>query len=289
MKMKEASIISFSIISLIVFAFSLQSSVGFSVGPSPPQPPPTQPVARIKDTKVAVGGKATSSIVPPPHALSQNVTLTNYMRLPVQQYTLIPMPLGSSLKINGGKDDILLSDETEFELVVPTIHFFKLSLQPVVYASVQPQENRVVISSNNCILRGSDFIERVQLNERFDFSVTTTLTWEDALHSEQPDLSQDSNNGDTSIMDCCSITAETSIDVNVDVPRPFNTIPKMILQRTGNAAVKLSLKYIAGNFVNNLANDYNKWATELEYRNYRASLSEKGAVVEEEQLSELNW
>ena len=186
MKMK-ASIRSFSIISLIVFAFSLQSSDGFSVAPSPPQPPPTQSVARIKDTKVAVGGKATSSIVPPPHALSQNATLTNYMRLPVEQYTLIPMPLGSSLKISGGKDDNLLSDETEFELVVPTIHFFKLSLQPVVYASVQPQENRVVISSNNCILRGSDFIERVQLNERFDFSVTTTCSIRRGLHSSGGD------------------------------------------------------------------------------------------------------
>ena len=47
-----------------------------------------------------------------------------------------------------------------------------------------------------------------------------------------------------------------------------------MLERTGNAAMKLSMKYIQGNFVDNLAKDYEKWATDLEYRNYRASLSE---------------
>mmetsp|Transcript_19062 Transcript_19062/g.35108 ORF Transcript_19062/g.35108 Transcript_19062/m.35108 type:complete len:262 (+) Transcript_19062:173-958(+) len=251
---------------VVIIAITPPGSLGFSVGPSP---------SGIKDTKVAVDGKATAAIIPPPrhHALSNNITLTNYMQLPVEQYVLIPMPLGSSLTrvdnndVNFPSD----SDDTKFELVVPTITFFKLSLTPVVYASVQPHENRVVISSTKCILRGSPFIEKVQLNKRFEFSITTTLTWEDAL---QLNLKDDKS------MDC-SIRAESYIDVDVDVPFPFTTIPKKVLVLTANAAMKLSLKIIQATFVDNLARDYNKWANDVEYRNYRASLSE---VEEEDNL-----
>jgi len=206
---------------------------------------------------------------------------------------MIPMPLGSSLtRINnddgaGADNDVssISLDDTEFELVVPTIKFFNMTLQPVVYASVQPRENRVVISSTKCVLRGSPFIEKVKLNDRFDFSVNTTLTWEDSL--DQMDLAQDGNqNGDVNHVEDedksmdCSITIETQIKVDVDVPRPFSSIPKMLLQRSGNAAVKLTLKFIQGNFVDNLAKDYAKWATESKYRSYRASLSEKNDVKE---------
>jgi len=74
------------------------------------------------------------------------------MQLPMDQNVFIPMPLGSSLgwmENNDGDSSPSLIDYplvcTEFELVVPTIAFFKLSLQPVVYANVQPHHNQVVI------------------------------------------------------------------------------------------------------------------------------------------------
>ncbi|KAL7553710.1 hypothetical protein ACHAWF_017031 [Thalassiosira exigua] len=270
-----------------LFAISLPKSLGFSAV----SPPPTV-IERVKDTKVAVDGRATASVVPPPHVLSHNVTLSNYMRLPVEQYVLIPMPLGSSLtRIANGRIDDTPPEHTEFELVVPTIKFFWLTLQPVVYATVQPQENRVVIRSESCVLRGSPFIEKVQLNDRFDFCVNTTLTWEDASQSSacvnnDPGV-ETGVLGEAYVVDpvSCSITAETQIDVNVDVPRPFSSLPKAALERTGNAAMRLSLRCIQRNFVDNLARDYHKWASDAEYRSYRASLSETGVgVVEEEAL-----
>ena len=150
-----------------------------------------------------------------------------------------------------------------------------------------------MISSTQCQLRGSDFIEKVRLNDRFDFSVNTTLTWEDSL-LEDADISNiksrvvnDDDDDDDELMGC-SITAKTCIKVDVDVPRPFNTIPKRIIERSGNAAMHLSLRYIQANFVDNLATDYNKWASDIEYRKYRASLSEKKdvEVVEELKLKE---
>lgn len=249
--------ISSSLVRLTIIIFiNLWTSLAFSAGPS---------TTLVKDTKVAVAGIATVAITPPPihHGLTRNLTLTHYMQLPVEQYVVVPMPLGSSLnRIEKSTDHP--SDCTEFELVVPTISFFQLSLQPVVYAKVQPHHDRVVISSTKCLLGGSTFIEKVKLNDRFDFSVNTTLTWEDSFYKSSID-----KHGGVE----CSITSETCIKVDVDVPRPFRSIPKRLLERAGNAAMRVSLNYIQANFVNNLAEDFKTWATNHDYRNYRASLS----------------
>jgi len=289
----------FATLSLTTILLLPSSTLGFSAVTPP----------RIKDTKVAVEGKSTAPVIPPPLQSSSEcdgssndvVTLSNYMRLPVEQYVLIEMPLGSSLtKIDNNE----VYKGEEFELVVPEITFFNLTLQPVVLCTVQPMEDRVVIFSDNCYLRGSSFIEKTRLNERFDFRVSCTLTWCDEQNLVTADVSSgeyesDAENGvrenkfrfrnkENSELDdktdCSStsstITATTSIDVAVDVPRPFSSIPKFIVERTGNAAMKLSLKYIQANFVRNLANDYEKWSTDEEYRSYRASLLSKEEEVE---------
>ena len=271
--------------SAIISLLNLPICNGFSVAsPSPPDAP-----TRVKDTKVSVDAKSTFPVTPPPNAIADDVTLTSYMQLPVEQYVLIPMPLGSSLSTTCKSQS--LDEGTEFELVVPTVSFFKVSLQPVVYASVQPQENRVVITSNQCILHGSPFIEKVQLNDRFDFCVNTTLTWEDSLAPGNAEARNDNPNDHEHETEeenddnppGCFITAQTCIDIQVDVPRPFSSLPKAFVEKAGNSAIKLSLKYILNNFVENLANDYGKWSTDSEYRIFRASLSEKKTVVEEEE------
>ena len=71
------------------------------------------------------------------------------------------------------------SECTEFDVVIPTISFFKLSLQPAVYAIVQPDHNQMVITSTQCVPCRSSFIEKVKNNHRFNFSVNTTLAWND--------------------------------------------------------------------------------------------------------------
>jgi hypothetical protein len=224
------------------------------------------------------------------NALSDNVTLTDYMRLPVEQYVLIPMPLGSNLRklesdlSSSAPASLMNASEicttTEFELTVPIIKFFKLSLQPVVYATVQPYPNQVLILSTKCILGGSPFIEKVKLNDRFDFSVNTTLTWEDDDDDYLKTTNDILNNHDNlrevkKEQQERVINAETCICVNIDIPKPFNTIPKRLIERAGNAAMKVSLHYIQTNFVNNLAIDYIKWSSDSNYRQYRASLSTK--------------
>ncbi len=295
-----------------------RNTLGFSAVSSP----------RIKDTKVSVEGKSTATVVSPPPLSGEDldgsntnsddgddVTLSNYMRLPVEQYVLIEMPLGSSLtKLDNNSNATTSSSSSdngeEFELVVPEITFFNLTLQPIVLCTVQPMEDKVVIVSDHCFLRGSSFIEKVGLNERFDFRVRCELTWyddqtlvavADDVHCAEDESDIDVGDGrknnkfrfrsreDTASInetDCnssSSITVTTSIDVDVDVPRPFSSIPKFIVERTGNAAMKLSLKYIQANFARNLAQDYEKWWRDGEYRRYRASLSSKKEEEEDVQ------
>mmetsp|Transcript_16447 Transcript_16447/g.27029 ORF Transcript_16447/g.27029 Transcript_16447/m.27029 type:complete len:329 (-) Transcript_16447:346-1332(-) len=299
----------FTTLSLTTILFLPSITLGFSTVTPP----------RIKDTKVAVEDTSTARVVPPPITLqsssacndgssktnsSDAVSLSTYMRLPVEQYVLIEMPLGSSLtKLdNNNVTSSYTGGEELFELVVPEITFFNLTLQPVVLCTVQPMEDRVVIFSDNCFLRGSSFIEKTRLNERFDFRVRCTLTWfdeqtlvatgvpsgEDESDTQgggkkknkfrfrnREDSISDDDETDCSTTSSSSVTVTTSIDVDVDVPRPFSSIPKFILERTGNAAMKLSLKYIQANFARSLAKDYEKWSTDEEYRSYRASLSSK--------------
>ena len=63
-------------------------------------------------------------------AQDDSLRLTNYMRLPVEQYALVPMPLKSTLtRLPGGS-------VSDFELVVPVVKFLWLKVQPVVHAFV---------------------------------------------------------------------------------------------------------------------------------------------------------
>mmetsp|Transcript_37590 Transcript_37590/g.90002 ORF Transcript_37590/g.90002 Transcript_37590/m.90002 type:complete len:245 (+) Transcript_37590:280-1014(+) len=219
-------------------------------------------VESVKDTRVEVGHRSRARVALD-RSPKANVTLSQYMRLPVEQYVLIKLPLDSELtKLDAGSGVDVPEMESDnntglFKLLVPPITFTNLTLQPVVFAAVECRKNEVVIHSHTCVLQGSEFIERTRLNERFDFKVETSLTWEDNMDSDS------------------FIYANTRIEVDVDVPRPFNRIPKLILQRIGNAAVKISLKVIQGTFVENLASDYSKWSQDEPYRLYRASLSQR--------------
>ena len=58
------------------------------------------------------------------------VSLTDYMRLPVDQYVCIDMPLNATLQRMGG------SDSTMFNLTVPPVTFFQLSVSPMMFCYV---------------------------------------------------------------------------------------------------------------------------------------------------------
>jgi hypothetical protein len=78
------------------------------------------------------------------------MSLTDYMRLPVDQYVCIQMPLDAALQRVAGED---------FTLTIPPVTFFNLALSPTMYCHVTQTDNSVRITSQQIVLGGSPYIE----------------------------------------------------------------------------------------------------------------------------------
>jgi len=223
------------------------------------------------DTKVRVNGQAVTNvpIISPTTDTTNEYTgtLTEYMTLPVEQYALVPMPLNSTLsRLPGGTT-------SEFELKVPPINFLGLEVQPVVEAEVALEPNRVIISSQKCRLNGSPFLLRVKMNERFDFRAKAELTWNDTAsisHDHSVVGSAPTEN---------SISAQASIEVDVDRPMPFNAIPKRAVEKMGNTAMRLSMGFVLRSFLRGLSTDYQRWANDPNYRANRSLLTKEARNI----------
>lgn len=172
--------------------------------------------------------------------------LQDYMSLPAAQYVAIPMPLSASLTRVAGTADL-------FQLQVPPVSFDVPALpvveaSPEVLARVSTEPDRVVIRSESCSISGSPLIEKLKLNERYDFFVETCFTWSSATVDEE------------------AIHSCTEISVDVSPPGPFKHVPRWLLERVGNSVMKLALSSLQTTFVANLGADYARWATDEAYR-----------------------
>ena len=204
--------------------------------------PLAQALSRAFDTRVRV---ATTLSQPLPPNAPVDPSLTAYMRLPSAQYALLDLPYGASLERLEGEN---------FLLKVPTVKFFFLSVEPNVFATVESREDSVVVKSDRCTLLGSDaLIERIGLNDAFEFSVTATMTW------------TDDGAADARTIDC-----DTSLAVDVAPPGPFRAMPRAILERTGNAVMRVATDQVLRGFLRTLVQDYDLWGSDAAYRERRA-------------------
>ena len=182
------------------------------------------------------------------------VSLDNYMRLPVVQYTAIPLPLQAKLLKTARSD--------EFEMRVPPLAFavpgLPITVAPTVLATVRSEQDRVLIRSDRCTLSGSPEAERLidatRLNERFSFNVRAELTWDSAPSR-------------------AVIRSRTAVEVDVDTPRIFKLVPMPVLEAIVTRATRVVLEALLEVFLRNLAADYARWATDSGYRESRAALS----------------
>lgn len=167
------------------------------------------------------------------------ISLTNYMKLPVEQYVCIKMPLDANL--------VRLEDSL-FVLTVPPVNFFHLSVSPSVYCNVTQNDTAVIIESNKCILDGSPYVKG--LNGCFKFFIRTVFRWEDSNEKV--------------------IFSSSDLFVEVDPPSPFSRIARPILERTGYIAMNTAISIIEREFVKSLSLDYLRWANDAKYREARA-------------------
>jgi hypothetical protein len=120
------------------------------------------------------------------------------MKLPVEQYVCIRMPLDATLERISGSADM-------FNLTVPPVTFFNLQVSPMIHCRVYQTSDSVVIESKEVILRGSPFV--VSLNGCYNINIKTVFKWLDAPSQK-------------------SIYSSSNIHVEVDPPAPFKYFGK---------------------------------------------------------------
>ena len=202
----------------------------------------TRPAARGK-RDIVFGTRIVSSCsVAPKH--DAGCSLPVYMQLPTDQYVLIPLPNNAKLE---------KKDEQHFTLLVPELQIFNVWLRPHVLSRVDVTPAGVIIEAVECRLDGSPEVERLKLNDVFEISVKVQLQ------------GQEDPRGLRNMMTCNS-----EITVWVDPPQIFRALfPKPLMLETGNAVVRSTLRLLQTTFLQGLASDYNRWATDAEYRQAR--------------------
>ena len=190
--------------------------------------------------------------------------LSDYMQLPASQYVAIPLPLSASLETLPGTCN-------RFRLRVPPVRFAVPGLpvveaNPTVFASVNTSSDQVVIYSTECSIMGSPLIEKLRLNERYNFSVETCFTW------RQRDVEAQLSTAAIRVDEGDAIFSSTTIELDVDPPGPFALLPRFVLEAVGNPVMALALSQLQRPFVANLAADYLRWATDEAYRIERSEL-----------------
>jgi len=188
------------------------------------------------DTCLRASGTAAQPVSPSSRPLDE------YMRLPVAQYALMPMPRGSALKRVDGFVE-------QFELEMPTLRFFSVEVKPIIFAQVKPTQNAVLISSQRCVIRGSAIVNSLGLNDRFTFDVKTKISWSNR-----------------------TIYCKSEIRVDVNPPPVFAILPNKLLESTGNSVMRVALNFIQEEFLKALGSDFERWSRDDDYFAQRAKL-----------------
>ena len=76
-----------------------------------------------------------------------------------------------------------------------------------------------------------------------------------------------------------AIRAHTKVDVNVDTPAVFKLVPMPLLEAIVRRATRIVLDALLEVFLQNLAADYERWASDAGYRASRAALSPTPAAA----------
>ena len=171
-----------------------------------------------------------------------DVSLTAYMQLPLEQYFVLD------------PNQIKFIEANRFLLTVPRQTFFSLWLEPEVEISVVNLGQKIVLQAERCRIKGSDLVENMQLDSRFALRFVTELTWQ--------------SDGQVGYID-----AKLNSSVWCEVIPPFNLMPREILVSSCNVVMNALVGSLLPMFCSRLAKDYDKWATNAQYRMTRAQRS----------------
>lgn len=213
----------------------------------------TRSAGDVKDLKNPAHIKARGKMSRAVKDFGGTGSLENYMRLPVEQYSVLDPKL------------IKMLGEDRFELKVPRIDVMGIWIEPLATVKVTQFENppRVNLKTEYCEINGSDELRNLHLDGKFFMLFEANLQWENGIVGT-------TTNGSRSQAAMGKMIAASSIDVYAEVQPPFNLMPKEILESTCNIAMDGLMSTLLPLFMSNLSNDYREWATSETYRTKRA-------------------
>lgn len=160
--------------------------------------------------------------------------LADYMRLPVSQYSVL----------DGARIDRLAEDT--FELSMDVLQFFNFSLRPILTAQVVTHDRGCEINVLSVRIEGPKIIEAA--NGTYFIDSQNRVSW----------VAPDEDGGDEAGRDK-KITSDAYVKVGVVVPG-WNVLPLGLIERTGSALMRGTLRVILPRFLKQLASDYRNWA-----------------------------
>lgn len=120
-------------------------------------------------------------------------------------------------------------------------------------------------------------VESLGLNDMFVNRGTTAFRWRsigdgslDGPALTRTGFVDDEDAASEKESEGACIMGWTDIGVGVDPPGPFAKVPKGVSQRVGDAVLGTTLRVLQSVFVGGLAQDYQRWAYDEEYRSERA-------------------
>ncbi|KAK9795865.1 hypothetical protein WJX73_010568 [Symbiochloris irregularis] len=161
--------------------------------------------------------------------------LAEYMTLPASQYSVL----------DAKKIDRI--DDQTFSCYVDGIHFLGLTVEPVLTVSVTVGERGPTVKLLNTRLEGSDAV--LSANEHFDATMTNVVQWTEADANAPKQISSD-----------------TTIKVELEVPRWMKFLPKGAIEKVGSSAMQQVLNRMVPRFLSQLQKDYEQWAAGDESR-----------------------
>ena len=188
--------------------------------------------------------------VPVEGATGAGIEVENYLNLPIEQYFI------------ADPDRMTKVSDNEFLFRLPRLRFFNVWVAPQVTMSVQLEgdpQTVVNIRANKCVVQGSDFIEKMKLNDKLSIKVKTSLR-----EGSTDDHAQ-------------TLKAATNLEVWCEIVPPFNLLPKAFLEKSCNAVLRTTLNTLLKSFLVELKSDYHSWSTDEVYREERASRSKLSA------------
>ena len=144
----------------------------------------------------------------------------------------------SNYDLAAGAQLVHTDQPDRFNLKVKQLEFMGVVIQPTALVAVHSTNKGIQITTEECVIEGSEQVQQLGLSDRFDVDVVVGF-----------------EAGATDSLD-----ASAEMVLHVDIPFPFNLTPKPVFEAGGNLVISALMEIMMGTFSQSVVSDYQKWA-----------------------------